>query len=64
MSKEKYIMKIGKLKSILAKYDNEDFVTVWGGENENGSFGVLGVSKTEEDADEGICYDYIMEYEY
>ena len=63
MSKEKYIMKIGRLKSILEKYDNEDFVTLYGGGDDYENYGALGVCKTEKDAEEGICYEYIMEYE-
>ena len=51
MSKKKTdTMTVGRLKSILAKYDNEQIVTIWGGENENGDFGCLAVCDTEEDA--------------
>lgn len=61
--KKTNIMTVGRLKAILAKYDDNEFATVWGGESEYGSFGVLGISKTKEDADFGICHDYIMEYD-
>ena len=63
MSKKKTdTMTVGRLKSILAKYDNEQIVTIWGGENENGDFGCLAVCDTEEDAIWGDG-DMIMLYE-
>lgn len=63
MSKKKTdTMTVGRLKSILAKYDNEQIVTIWGGEGAEGDFGCLAVCDTEEDAiwDDG---DIIMLYE-
>lgn len=63
MSKKKTdTMTVGRLKSILAKYDNEQIVTIWGGENENGDFGCLAICDTEEDAIWGDG-DMIMLYE-
>ena len=63
MSKKKTdTMTVGRLKSILAKYGNEQLVTIWGGENENGDFGCLAVCDTEEDAIWGDS-DMIMLYE-
>ena len=44
------MMKVGRLKSILAKYDDEQIVTIWGGEDENGGFGCLAICNNEDDA--------------
>lgn len=56
------MMKVGKLKSILAKYDDEQVVVVNGGEDENGDFGYLVISENEDDA-LWCCGDIILEYE-
>ena len=63
MSKKKTdTMTVGRLKSILAKYNNEQWVTILGGEGAEGDFGCLAVCDTKEDT---ICGygDMIMEYE-
>lgn len=63
MSKKKTdTMTVGRLKSILAKYDNEQIAAVCGGEDENGDFGYLVISNNEDDAIWG-CGDMIMVYE-
>lgn len=55
-------MEVGRLKSILAKYDDNLIIHVYGGEDENGSFAYLRIA---EDKDDYIwqCGDIIMEYE-
>lgn len=55
------MMKVGRLKSILAKYDDEQVVAVGGGEDENGDFGYLVVSENKDDAI-WCCGDVILEY--
>lgn len=63
MSKKlKDTMTVGRLKSILKKYNNEQWVTIWGGEGSEGDFGCLAVCDTKEDTISGYG-DMIMEYE-
>lgn len=42
-------MTVGRMKSILAKYDNNSIIYVYGGENEYGDFGIVQIAKDEED---------------
>ena len=61
MAKVKDEMKVGRLKSILAKYDDDAIVYIFGGEDENGDFGVLKIT----DDEEALCWcegDEIMLY--
>lgn len=63
MSKETTdMMTVSELKSILAKYDNEQVVAVNGGEDEYGSFAYLVICDNKDDA-MWCCGDIIMEYE-
>ena len=62
MSKKKVdMMTVGRLKSILGKYNNEKIVAVYGGETEDGDFGCLVISDNKDDAIWCIG-DIIMEY--
>ena len=58
----KDMMKVGRLKSILAKYDNNAIIYLYGGEGAEGDFACLLVAKKEEERiwDGG---DLIMLYE-
>lgn len=49
MAKTKNAMKIGKLKSILEKYDNDAIIYIYGGEDERGDYACLKVANDKED---------------
>ena len=54
-------MKVERLKSILAKYDNDAIVYIYGGEGAEGEFAYLIISDNEEE----VIWcggDVIMEY--
>ena len=55
-------MKVGRLKSILAKYDNDAIAYIYGGEGAEGDFALFLICDTEEEMiwDGG---DTIMLYE-
>lgn len=54
---------VRRLKSILAKYDDEDIAYVYGGEGADGDYGYFIIAHKEEDIiwGDGDC---ILEYEY
>lgn len=56
-------MTVGRMKSILAKYDNDFIIYVYGGENEDGEFGVLRVAKNKESYND-FNGEIILRYEY
>ena len=48
VAKAKDMMTVGRLKSILAKYDNDSIIYIYGGESAEGDFAYLQVVKDKE----------------
>ena len=56
-------MKVGRLKSILAKYDNDAIVYIYGGECAEGDFAYLNIAENTEEIT-WLGGDTVMTYEY